>query len=227
MQEVLTSLPVTLELATISLVLAAVISIPLGVFSAVRRNSWLDYLARLVAIVGLSVPNFVVAVVLLLGISILWGWSPPVTFTPPWVDLSKHLQHMALPVLALTPLLIATPVRLLRSTMLEVLRNDYNRTARAKGVTETDVVYRHALKNALIPVVTIMGTQVSVTLGGAVVIEQIFLLPGVGRLMYESIRQGDFPQLQANVLYLLVVFLIMNLLVDLSYAWLDPRIRYS
>lgn len=227
MQNIWESLPISLEISLVTTALSVLIAIPLGVVSAVRQNSWADYVARFVAVVGLSVPNFVVATVLLLFPAMTWGWAPPLGYVSPFEDLQKHLLQVAMPIVSLGTVLAATKVRLLRSNMLEVLRNDYVRTARAKGLQDRLVVYRHALKNALIPVVTIMGTQLSFTLGGTVVIEQIYSLPGLGRLTFSAIQRGDLPQIQANVLYLLVIFLIVNLLVDLSYAWLDPRIRYS
>jgi len=226
-QEIIDHLPVTLELTFISLVLSVIISVPLGTLAAVHRNSWLDYAARLIAIVGLSVPNFVVALVLLLGIALIGGWSPPLSFVAPWQDPAKHLQQMILPITSMAALVGATQTRMLRSAMLEVLGNDYIRTARAKGLREQAVIYRHALKNALIPVVTLLGTLVGFTLGGTVVIEQIYSLPGLGLLTLTSIQRGDFPQLQANILYLLVAFVVTNLFVDISYAWLDPRIKYA
>ncbi|HEX3246049.1 MAG TPA: ABC transporter permease [Chloroflexota bacterium] len=226
-ERIFSSLPVSLEITLLSIVLAIVIGIPFGVASAVRLNTWLDYLVRFIAVVGLSVPSFVVATVLLVVPSLWWGWSPPVGYKAPWEDMPTHAIQMALPLIALAVGVAAVNVRMLRSTLLEVLRNDFIRTGRAKGLNERMVVARHGLKNALIPVVTIMGTQVSFTLGGSVVLENIFSLPGLGRLTLIAIDKGDFAQLQANILYLFLVYTIVNLLVDLSYAWLDPRIHYS
>ncbi len=227
MQGIADALPVSLEIALITTILAMFISVPLGVISAVKRNTWVDYTARFVGILGLSIPNFVLATVMLLVPAMTWGYAPPLGYASAFEDLGKHALQIVLPVISLGAVLAATQVRLLRSNMLEVLRNDYVRTARAKGLQERLVIYRHALKNALIPVVTIMGTQLSFTLGGTVVVEQIFSLPGLGRLTFTAIQRGDLPQIQASVLYLLVIFLVVNLIVDLSYAWLDPRIRYS
>jgi peptide/nickel transport system permease protein len=221
------SLPVSLEITLLSILFAIVIGIPFGVLSAVRLNSWIDYLVRFIAVVGLSIPSFVVATVLLVAPSIWWGWTPPVGYKAPWEDMSTHMVQMALPLLALAFGVAAVNVRMLRSTLLEVLRNDFIRTGRAKGLNERMVVAGHGLKNALIPVVTIMGTQVAFTLGGSVVLENIFSLPGLGRLTLIAIDKGDFAQLQANILYLFLIYTIVNLLVDLSYAWLDPRIHYS
>jgi len=221
------SLPVSLEITLLSIVFAIVIGIPFGVLSAVRLNSWIDYLVRFIAVVGLSIPSFVVATVLLVAPSIWWGWTPPVGYKAPWENMSTHMVQMALPLAALAFGVAAVNVRMLRSTLLEVLRNDFIRTGRAKGLNERMVVAGHGLKNALIPVVTIMGTQVAFTLGGSVVLENIFSLPGLGRLTLIAIDKGDFAQLQANILYLFLIYTIVNLLVDLSYAWLDPRIHYS
>ena len=226
-ERIFQSLPVSLEITLLSIVLAIVIGIPVGVLSAVRMNSWMDYLVRFLAVVGLSIPSFVVATVRLVAPSIWWGWTPPVGYKAPWESFGTHAIQMALPLAALAIGVAAVNVRMLRSTLLEVLRNDFIRTGRAKGLNERVVVARHGLKNALIPVVTIMGTQVSFTLGGSVVLENIFSLPGLGRLTLIAIDKGDFAQLQANILYLFLVYTIVNLLVDLSYAWLDPRIHYS
>ena len=226
-QEIMDALPVSLEITILTMIIAIVIAIPAGVLSAVQQNTWTDYGARFITILGLSVPNFVVATALLLVPAVVWAWSPPVPYEKPWVDLGTHVQQVFLPLISLGAVVAATNVRMLRSTMLEVLRQDYVRTARAKGLQERVVVYRHALKNALIPVVTILGVQTSFILGGVVVVEQIYSLPGLGRLTLDAIFLGDFSQLQGNVLYLLLIFLVANLLVDISYAWLDPRIRYS
>ena len=220
------ALPVSLEITLLALALALVIGIPVGVLSAVHRNTWLDYVLRFFAVLGLSIPSFVIATVLLVTPSILWSWSPPVGYKEPWNNLPIHTTQMLLPLVALATGVAAVQVRLLRSTLLEVLGNDYVRTGRAKGLPEHLVVSRHALKNCMIPVLTLLGTQVSFTLGGSVVLENIFSLPGLGRLTLLAIDKGDFPQLQANILYLLAIYIVMNLVVDLSYGWLDPRIRY-
>ncbi len=227
MEEIAQSLPVSLELTLINLALSVFIGVPLGIVGAIYQNSKADFATRFYAVLGLSVPGFVVATALLLTPAVVWGWSPPIRYMSPFQDLQQHALIMVLPVIALSASISATQIRMLRSTMLEVLRMDYVRTARAKGLEEQVVVSRHALKNALIPVVTILGVQVSASLGGAVVIEQIFSLPGLGRLTLYTIQTGDFPQLQANVLYFLLIFLVFNLIVDISYAWLDPRIRYQ
>lgn len=226
-ESILISLPVSLELTVFNLILAVVIGVPLGALSAAYQNSKFDYGARFFAVLGLSVPNFVVGTLLIMGAAIIFKWVPDLGYTTFWENPTTHLTQIMMPVLALGASVAATKVRLLRSTMLEVLRNDYIRTARAKGLREQSVIYRHALKNALIPVVTVLGSQVSASLGGTVVIEHIFGLPGIGRLSLSAINQGDFPMLQGTTLYLMGIYVIMNLIVDISYAWLDPRIRYS
>lgn len=226
-KQIMEALPVSLEISLLAMIIAVIIAIPLGVISAVKQNTGFDYGSRFFAVVGLSVPNFVIATVLLLGPAMLWGVAPPLGYAAPWEDIGKHATQMFLPLVSLSAAVSATKVRILRSSMLEVLRNDYIRTARAKGLQERFVVYRHGLRNALIPAVTVLGTQLGATLGGSVVVEQIYSLPGLGRLTLAAIQRGDFPQLQANILYLLIIYLLVNLIVDISYAWLDPRIRYS
>jgi peptide/nickel transport system permease protein len=225
-QHIVETLPVTFEITFFAMLIAVIMGVPLGVISAANRGSWFDYASRFFAVLGLSIPNFVIATVLLLGPAMLWGWAPPIGYAPPWENLAKHLTQISLPLLALAASVSATKVRILRSSMLEVLRNDYVRTARAKGLVEGRVVYGHAFRNALIPAVTVLGTQLGATLGGSVVVEQIYSLPGLGQLTLSSILRGDFPQIQACVIYLLVVYLFVNLLVDISYVWLDPRIQY-
>jgi peptide/nickel transport system permease protein len=225
-ERIFSALPVSLEITALSLVLAVIIGIPFGIVSAVKQNSVADYVVRFLAVVGLSVPSFVVATALLILPVMLWGWTPPVGYKSPWEDFGTHWIQMLLPLVSLAAGVAAVNTRMLRSTLLEVLRLDFIRTGRAKGLDEKLVISRHALKNSLIPVITIMGTQVGFTLGGSVVLENIFSLPGLGRLTLLSIDKGDFAQLQANILYLFLVYTVVNLLVDLSYAWLDPRIHY-
>ena len=221
------AIPVSAELALGGLMLAVLIAVPLGVLSAIRQDSWMDYLARLFVIFGISLPDFWVGTLLILYLSLWFGFLPPLGYTALCDDPIRNLQQFLLPMLVLGLRLSATTARMVRSTMLEALRQDYIRTARAKGLRETFVVYQHALKNAVIPVVTILGTQLSTLLGGTVILETLFSLPGVGFLMFSSIGFRDYPQIQANVLFLSVVLVVVNLLVDISYAWLDPRIRYQ
>ncbi|MFN8559557.1 MAG: ABC transporter permease [Dehalococcoidia bacterium] len=220
-------LPVTAELALLAFAFAAMIGIPAGVIAATRPGTLSDYLARLAAIVGLSVPGFWIATLIVVLPAVSFGWSPPVQYKPLFEDPAANLQKFIPAAFAIGVALSASVMRMTRSSLLEVMRQDYIRTARAKGLRERFVVRRHGLRNALIPVVTIMGVQAGALLGGAVIIEQIFSMPGVGRLTFEAIGRRDYTQLQANVLFIGMVFVLINLLVDLTYAWLDPRISYT
>lgn len=224
---ILQRLPVTVELALLAAVLSWVIAIPLGVVSAVRRNGTVDFVAHISGLIGLSVPNFWLATMLLLVTSLYLGFQPALIWVSPFKDLLANLKQMLLPVLSLSAVLMAVVMRMMRSSMLEVLGQDYIRTARSKGLRETIVLARHAFKNAAIPVVTVQGIQVGYLLGGAVVIEQIFGLPGIGWLILNGIYQRDYPVVQGAVLFVAVTFVLVNLLVDVVYAYLDPRIRYD
>ena len=221
-------IPVTAELAVLTILVATAIGIPIGILSAARNDSVLDYVARSTSVAFLSMPTFWIGIMLLFFLSRWAGYFPPYgerysLFTQP----GKNLESMMLPAITLGLPLAAIAMRLMRSQMLEVLRQDYIRTAWAKGLREGAVISRHALKNAMIPVVTVLGNQLGFLLGGTVVTEQLFSLPGVGRMTRDAIFQRDYPLIQANVLLLAMVFLVINLLVDLLYARLDPRIRYS
>lgn len=226
-EELLQRIPITLELAILSTVLAVLLAIPLGVISATRQDTWLDYAGRLFAIGGLSAPDFWIATMLLLFMSLWLHWIPPLGYIRPTEDLGAHLVQFAFPAAILGVRLSATSMRMMRSTLLEVLREDYIRTAWAKGLRERAIIYRHALKNSMIPVVTILGQQLSRQLGGTVVIETIFGLPGVGRMTLDAITLRDYPVIQANVMFLAAVLVLMNLIVDLSYGFFDPRIRFN
>jgi peptide/nickel transport system permease protein len=219
------SLPITLELTILSATIATLVAVPLGVVSAVRRNSQTDFWARLAGLVGLSLPSFWLATLLLLFTSLAFGWVPPVIWIPPWEDPLGNLQQMLLPALALSVALMAVVMRMTRTTMLEVLRQDYIRTARAKGLADRLVIYRHALRNSLIPVITIIGIQIGTLMGGSVIIEQIFGLPGIGWWLLQAIYNRDYPVVQSAALLLATVFVLINLVVDLLYAVIDPRIR--
>ncbi len=233
-------MPATIELALWSLVLAVGVGIPLGVLSAVRRNSWIDFGSMFAALVGVAAPNFWVGLILLSQVALHVSWLPIGSRGPSFVDaivamvtqfdfvvLWDHFRYVLLPALALGTSIMALITRLTRSSLLEVLNRDYVRTARAKGLRGITVVYGHALKNALLPVVTVVGVQFGALLGGAIVIEVVFAWPGVGRLIVSAISQRDFPVVQGSVLMLAVVFAIANLLVDLSYSLINPRIRYD
>jgi peptide/nickel transport system permease protein len=220
------AVPVTIELAALALVLGIVIAVPIGVISATRQDSTADYAGRVVAVSGLSLPDFWLGTLVITFAAIWFHWIPPVGYTSLWVDPWRNLQQFLLPAAVLGFRLAAATMRMTRSTVLEVLREDYVRTAWAKGLAGRIVVYKHALKNALIPVVTIIGGQLGVLLAGTVVVETIFALPGMGRLTVEAILFRDYPVVQTNVMLVAGTLVTINLLVDLSYAWLDPRIRY-
>ncbi len=218
---------VSIQLALMSMVVAICTAIPLGIVSAVRQDSWMDYVARLFSITGLSVPDFFLATMLLYVLSVWVGWLPDFGYTPPWEDPWANMQAFVFPALIVGYRLSAITARMTRSAMLEVLRQDYVRTARAKGLVERIVIFKHALRNALIPVITIIGSQLTFLLGGLVIIEVVFSLPGVGTLGFEAIQVRDYPVVQGVVFFTAILFITSNLLVDLSYAIIDPRIRYS
>lgn len=218
-------LPVTLQLAGLSIVFAVMVGIPLGAISALRRRQVAGYAASFVGILGISVPGFWLGTILILAFSLKLGWLPSGGFVAMNDDPIANLRHMVLPVLALGTAVAAVVMRMTRSSMLNIIRQDYVRTARAKGASENKVVYKHALKNAMIPVVTIIGLQAGYLIGGSVVIEQVFALPGVGRLALQAISNRDYALLQGVVLFVAVAFVVVNLAVDVLYALFDPRIR--
>ena len=220
------SIPVTLELATLALILGLAIAIPVGVLSATRQDKPADYVGRVVAVSGLSFPDFWLGTLVITFAAIWFRWMSPIGYVSIWDDPWRNLQQFLLPAAVLGYRLSAATMRMTRSTVLEVLREDYVRTAWAKGLAGRMVVYKHALKNALIPVVTIVGGQLGTLLAGTVVVETIFALPGMGRLTVEAILFRDYPVVQTNVMLVAGVLVTLNLLVDLTYAWLDPRIRY-
>jgi peptide/nickel transport system permease protein len=220
------AIPVTLELAVLALVLGLVIAIPIGVLSATRQDKASDYVGRVVAVSGLSMPDFWLGTLVITFAAIWFRWIPPIGYASLWDDPLTNLQQFLLPAAVLGFRLSAATMRMTRSTVLEVLKEDYVRTAWAKGLAGRIVVYKHALKNALIPVVTIIGGQLGVLLAGTVVVETIFALPGMGRLTVEAILYRDYPIVQTNVMLVAGTLVTLNLLVDLTYAWLDPRIRY-
>ena len=222
----LDSLPVSMELGILAVAFSVIIGVPSGIISAIYRNSPTDYVARLIAIFGLSVPNFWLGTLVLVMPAIWWGYLPPIIYIPFLDNPGGNLRIMLVPSLVLAFSSAAITSRMSRSMMLEVLREDYIRTARAKGITERVVVTRHALKNAVIPMVEIIGRQMGILFSGTVIIESIFSLPGVGRLTLSAIQQRDYPQIQANAMFFAVVLVSINLILDLTYAWLDPRIRY-
>ena len=220
------SIPVTLELAALALILGLLIAIPVGVLSATRQDKPEDYVSRVFAVSGLSIPDFWLGTLVITFAAIWFHWIPPIGYASLWDDPLTNLQQFLLPAAVLGYRLASATMRMTRSTVLEVLREDYVRTAWAKGLAGRIVVYKHALKNALIPVVTIVGGQLGVLLAGTVVVETIFALPGMGRLTVEAILYRDYPIVQTNVMLVAATLVTLNLVVDLTYAWLDPRIRY-
>jgi peptide/nickel transport system permease protein len=221
------AVPVTLELATLAMILGLAIAIPVGVLTATRQDSAPDYAGRVVAVSGLSLPDFWLGTLVITFAAIWFQWIPPIGYVSFWESPWRNLQQFLLPAAVLGFRLSAATMRMTRSTVLEVLREDYVRTAWAKGLAGRIVVYKHALKNALIPVVTIVGGQLGTLLAGTVIVETIFALPGMGRLTVEAILFRDYPVVQTNVMLVAATLVTLNLLVDLTYAWLDPRIRYQ
>ena len=226
-ESLLERLPVTVELLAITLLITTVIGVSFGIISALYRNSPADFIVRISAVFGLAVPNFWVATLVLLIPLAIWGYAPPLGSAVGFFeDPLTNLRQFVPPAIVLGLASSAGIMRLTRSSLLEVLHTDYIRTARSKGLRESVVIGRHAIKNMLIPVVTVLGLQVAALLGGTVIIEQIFALPGVGLYFFQTLVTRDYVVVQSVTLYIGVVVVIMNLLVDISYAWLDPRIRY-
>jgi peptide/nickel transport system permease protein len=219
--------PRSMELAILTLALALVWAIPLGVVSAVHQNRPVDYLARIASLSGLSLPLFVTGALILYGLVRVFHWIPPLEFVPFSESPVENLKQLIWPALAQAYYISAPITRLTRSQMLEVIRQDYVRTARAKGLAERAVVYRHALRNSLLPVVTFVGWWGGRLLGGLVIMEIIFVVPGMGTALVQAVSQRDYPTVQAMVFVMALVFLVVNLLVDLLYVWLDPRIHYA
>lgn len=220
-------LPVTLELAAVAFMFAVGIAIPIGVLSAVKQDTLLDYVARSLAIGAVALPGFWLATLVVVWPSVWWGWSPPVTFTRLEDDPLKNLSQIWVPALLLALYLVGYLMRMTRAMMLEVLRSDYVRTARAKGLAPMTVITRHALRNALIPVVTIIGLQIPVLIGGAVVYETVFSVPGIGRYLLDAASNRDYPIIQGINLMLATLILLINLIVDILYTVIDPRIRLT
>jgi peptide/nickel transport system permease protein len=219
-------LPLSLQLAVMATIVSVLIAIPLGTLAAVRQDTWVDYTVRVVSIGGLAIPSFWIGILCILFLVIFFGWGPPLEFTPPWVDPWVNLQMMVWPVVTVGYRYAAVTTRMTRSTVLEVLREDYIRTAWAKGLRERAVVVRHALKNSMLPVITLIGTEFAFLIGGLVVTETVFTLNGIGRFVVEAVAHRDYPVVQALVFLIAFSFVVVNLLVDLTYAWFDPRIRY-
>jgi peptide/nickel transport system permease protein len=225
MDEILHRLPVTFELGAMALIVALIVGIPIGVYAALKQDTIGDYILRTVSILALAIPAFWTGTLVMVFPSIWWGWSPSVKFVTLTQDPVAHLVQLLIPALILGKAFSAIIMRLTRTLMLEVLRQDYIRTARAKGLSVGTIVTRHALRNALIPVVTLVGLQAPVLFGGAVILEQIFVIPGMGLLLLEAVSSRDYPVITGVFLIIGVSVVMINLLVDLSYGWLDPRVR--
>jgi peptide/nickel transport system permease protein len=220
-------IPVTLELAALATLVAVLLGVPTGVLSAVRQDTPLDYVLRVVSLAGLSMPSFWLGMVIILGMVSWLGWIPPLTYVPPGENLGLHLLQFGLPALAVGYRSSALIMRITRSALLEVMREDYIRTAWAKGQTGRIVIWRHALKNAMLPVITVIGIEFAFLIGGLIVTERVFNLPGVANYLVEAILARDYPIVQNLVMFIAVVVILSNLAVDLLYGFLDPRVRYG
>lgn len=221
------SAPITLHIGLLAFIISNIVGIPLGIISAVRRGHWIDTIATILANLGITIPNFWLGILLVYVFSLKLGWLPVFGYTSPINNIILNTKQIIMPVFCLSIFPIASAARQTRSSMLEVLRQDYVRTAWSKGNTEKAVIFRHVLKNALIPVVTLSGMGLSHILAGAVLIETVFNIPGMGRLMVDAIFNKDYTIVQGEILMIAVVVMLVNLLVDISYGWLDPRVRYG
>jgi peptide/nickel transport system permease protein len=225
-EEIKLRFALSLQLAIMATMVATLLAIPLGILAAVKQDTWVDYAVRVFSIAGLAMPSFWLGILLILLLLVVFHWLPPMVFTPLWVNPWENLQQLIWPALAVGYRYSAVSTRMMRSAMLEVLREDYIRTARAKGLWQKLILSRHALKNAMLPVLTIISLEFAFLLGGLVVTEQVFNLNGLGLLFVESISRRDYTLTQALVMLVATFFLVINFLVDIAYGWLDPRIRY-
>ncbi len=219
--------PITLQLAIFTAIVVSLIAIPVGVLAAVKQDTWIDYILRSIAVVGLAAPSFFVGMLIILGLSLYFRWIPPIAFVNLWDNPTVAFQQLVFPAAALGFASQGLLLRMTRTQLLEVLREDFVRTARAKGLAERAVIMRHGVRNALLPVVTIAGVQIGFLFSGTVVIETVFNVPGIGRGLIQAMFIRDLPMIQAYIMYFALVALTANFLVDLTYAWLDPRIRYG
>ena len=226
LEEIKLRFALSLQLAIMATVVGIVIALPLGVAAALRQDTWIDYVARIVSIAGIATPSFWLGILMILTLLVVFHWLPPMVYTPFWVNPWQNLIQLIWPALAVGYRLSAVATRMTRSAMLEVLREDYIRTARAKGLVETLILKRHALKNAMLPVLTVTGIEFAFLMGGLVVTEQVFNLNGLGLLFVQAVTRRDYTMTQALVLLVASVFIIVNFFMDLMYGWLDPRIRY-
>jgi len=225
-EEVRLRFALSMQVAIMATIVAVLLAIPLGVLAALKQDTWIDYTVRLFSIAGLATPSFWLGIVMILVMLIVFKWLPPMVYTPFWVNPWQNLAQLIWPALAVGYRYSAVATRMTRSAMLEVLREDYIRTARAKGLVETLILKRHALKNAMLPVLTVTGIEFAFLMGGLVVTEQVFNLNGLGLLFVQAVTRRDYTMTQALVLLVASVFIIVNFFMDLMYGWLDPRIRY-
>jgi peptide/nickel transport system permease protein len=219
-------LPISIELGLIAILTAIVISLPIGVYSAIRQDTWGDYISRSVSIIFISVPAFWIGTLIFIYPPIWWGWSPPTEYIPITKDMFANFTQFILPGFITGMVMGGTLMRMMRTMMLETLRQDFLRTAWAKGLKERTVILRHALKNAMLPVITILGGMIPMVIVGTVIMEQIFSLPGVGILTFQALNQRDYPLIQGVTVLMALLVLLSNILVDLTYAWFDPRVQY-
>ncbi len=226
-EKIIGRLPVTIELGVLALVIGLVIALPVGIYSAMRQDTAADYVGRSAAIIGMATPNFWLATMVMIFPAIWWGWSPPMEYIPFTEDPLGNLGVLIIPSVILGTALSASTMRMTRTMMLEVLRQDYIRTAWSKGLRERVVVVRHAIKNALIPVVTLIGMQLPILIGGSVIMENVFNLPGLGRLMVNALEERDYPMVSGVNLVFATAVVGVNLFIDLIYPYFDPRVRYS
>ncbi len=226
-QQLADALPITFELGLLAMIVSVSVAIPIGIYAAIRQDTAGDYTARSFSLLMLAVPNFWLGTLVMAFPSVWWRWSPPLEYTPFFTDPLANLTHMLVPAIILGLSTSAVTMRMTRTMMLEVMRQDYIRTARAKGLSETLVVLIHALRNGLIPVVTLIGLQAPLAIGGAVILEQIFVVPGMGLLLLEAVFQRDYPVVTGIFLVVGIGILLINLLVDLTYGLLDPRVRHQ
>ena len=226
-KRILDRLPVTIELGLLAIVIGLVIALPVGIYSAIRQDTAADYVGRSVAIIGMATPNFWLALMVMIYPAIWWGWSPPMEWVPFTEDPLGNLGILIIPAVILGTALSAGTMRMTRTMMLEVLRQDYIRTAWSKGLKERVVIMRHAVKNALIPIVTLIGMSLPLLIGGSVIIEQIFSLPGLGRLMLFALNERDYPVVSGVNLVFATMVVAVNLMIDMIYPYLDPRVRYN
>ena len=225
-EKIINRLPITVELGVLAILIGVVIAVPVGIYSAVRQDTAADYAGRSIAIIGLATPNFWLGTLVLTFPAIWWAWAPPLRMVAFVDDPLRNLGHMLIPSLILGTYLSATVMRMTRTMMLEVLRQDFIRTAWAKGLRERLIILRHVIKNALIPVVTLIGLQLPILVGGSVIMENMFALPGLGRLMLEALSARDYPVVSGINLFFATAVMTINLMIDILYGYLDPRVQY-